>query len=864
MRIARLWLVLLVLPAALVPALAQETETEAYQALQAGEYDKAKRLFRSELSSSDRQASMDVVHYGDIFLATGEYREGLEALSGFSDNAYVLHARGALHEAVGEFDLAESAYRASAQQEQDLWRNLLLVAELFTKTGRSYQAEELYDYIYRTYKNNELRTAEALGVAGIAAARKGEFRDANAAFRTAYQLEPKHIRNLYWWGDLFRQKYNDADAQRTFDEAIAANPHYANLYVGYARSVRSFARQEEMAKQALDKNPKSVEAMSILAGLNILDGLFGQALAQAEEALTINPNSIEALAHKATVHYLRGEQNLFDETEARALGVNSRSSEFYTQIAQNLELKFRYPAAVEFGQKAVETNRRDANAYAQLGTSLLRLGRADEARRYLDFSFDQDPFNMFVGNTLTLIDEYEDFALLESEHFNLLIHNSERDVLGPAILDEAETAYASLSPRYPYQPANKMLIEAYYDADDFAVRVAGVPHLGLLGVSFGDVLAINTPKGQAEGTYNWARTLWHELVHTLSIGLSEFKLPRWFAEGLAVYEEQVAKKEWGREMQLEFLMAYDQNKLLPLDQMDRGFTRPTYQGQVLMSYFHASRVVGFIVEQYGFDSIVEILNGFAAGKNDEQSIQDATGASLAEIDTAFRESLKAEYRSLAHVVEGMPNPFTEGQESMLERLTQSQGNDFLDALRAGYDALNSNNWDVAIRELEKAVEIYPNYTDPGNPHQGLAAAYRAKGDEEKLVEVLERYLSVSEHGMEEARELGQIYLSAGKNEEARRYLERSLYVAPYDREVYEQLADLYTDAGVHGKAASARLAILGLNPVDQAVAFFNYAQSLLLDQRPVQAKRAVLQSLEVAPGYQEAQELLLQIVDEGS
>ena len=196
-------------------------------------------------------------------------------------------------------------------------------------------------------------------------------------------------------------------------------------------------------------------------------------------------------------------------------------------------------------------------------------------------------------------------------------------------------------------------------------------------------------------------------------------------------------------MQLELLMAYQQSKLLPLSQMDRGFTRPTFQGQILLSYFHASRVVEFIVDQYGFDAIINILQGFAAGKNDEQSIRDATGASLAQIDTAFRDGLKAEAESLKNVLSGMPNPFVEGDGSLLDKLAFTQSNEFLNALRTGYELLDNNSWSEAVTHFEKALEIYPNFTDPGNPYQGLAAAFRALGDEKKLIDILEQFLAVS-------------------------------------------------------------------------------------------------------------------------
>ena len=89
-----------------------------------------------------------------------------------------------------------------------------------------------------------------------------------------------------------------------------------------------------------------------------------------------------------------------------------------------------------------------------------------------------------MANTLSLLDAYADFEEWESEHFRLLIHRDESAVLGSVMLREAERAYAAYRDRYPYRLTGKIQIEAYNDPDDFAVRVAGIPHIGLLGSQF--------------------------------------------------------------------------------------------------------------------------------------------------------------------------------------------------------------------------------------------------------------------------------------------------------------------------------------------------------------------------------------------
>ena len=108
--------------------------------------------------------------------------------------------------------------------------------------------------------------------------------------------------------------------------------------------------------------------------------------------------------------------------------------------------------ALEYSQKAVRSSPSDSEALAAAGSALLRLGQVDEAKRYLERAFQIDQFNLFVGNMLTLIDEYDSFATLTSPNFELILPGSESDVLGPIILREAEAAFASLSTHYQYVP----------------------------------------------------------------------------------------------------------------------------------------------------------------------------------------------------------------------------------------------------------------------------------------------------------------------------------------------------------------------------------------------------------------------------
>ena len=849
---------------------AQDAATDdevAAAAFKKGEYAEARQLYQALLDTATVATPAHIVGYLETFLTLGDYGEGLgEAellLAKTPDNPYLLYGKGRFLVALGRYEEAEAALRNAIQKKGDFWRAGLELADLFRRTGRRAQAQRIYEALYDRYKRGIFTTADDLGVAGRAAAGLEEFHDANEALGTAARIDESNVQILYWRAELFRITYDVAFAQELYEKALALNPNRADLYVGLGQTTGSFSQKEQLARKALEKNVNSVGAMNILAGLRILDGQYEAAETLLGQALAVNPASMQALAHQASIHHLRGDSAAFATVEQRALAINPRASDFYVAINDNLTLRFRYPESVGIARKAVEVDPSNAAANAALGASLLRIGEAGEARRYLDRSYQRDAFNLFVGNTLTLLDEYADFDLLESEHFRLLIHKDESAVLGPAMLKEAETCFAALSQRYPYRPEGKILMEAYNDPDDFAVRVAGVPHLGLLGVSFGDVIALNTPKAQAGREYNWARTLWHELAHTMAIGVSKHHVPRWLTEGLSVYEERRARPEWGRELELELFSAFDKDRLHPLEDIDRGFTRPEFPGQILLSYYHASKVIGFIVDNYGFEAVIGLLEALGQGLDQETAFQQVLGQPRSALDTAFRAGLKQQRDQFDEVLAGLPDVLSEDEDnaSLLEKLTGRAENPFLLRLQEGRDALERRDYGTAESRFREAREIYPDFIGPGNPYQGLAAVYRERGERAKLVAILEQYLTVSEFGVEEARELGELYAEDGDIDRALAYLARSLNVAPYDVPTLDRLAELYEAKGRYGQAVEARRAILALSPVDKANAYFELARSLYNNSEIDAAKRAVLQSLELAPGYREAQKLLLACVD---
>ena len=98
---------------------------------------------------------------------------------------------------------------------------------------------------------------------------------------------------------------------------------------------------------------------------------------------------------------------------------------------------------------------------------------------------------------------------------------------------------------------------------------------------------MDSPRARATGDFHWGSTLWHEIAHVYTLEAANHLLPRWFSEGLSVYEEWHTGPLATRELSQQVLQNLKEDKFLPVLTLDSGFVRPTYEGQVQVSYMQA-------------------------------------------------------------------------------------------------------------------------------------------------------------------------------------------------------------------------------------------------------------------------------------
>ena len=243
----------------------------------------------------------------------------------------------------------------------------------------------------------------------------------------------------------------------------------------------------------------------------------------------------------AAARYLQGDRSAYDAVKQRALAQNPRAAGFFVDLAESAARNRLYAQAVDFAREGVAVDSTSWRAYSVLGMESARVGVMDDGRRNLERAFAGDPYDVWIKNTLDLLDSFKDYRETSSPRFRFVIEGRSR--AADDVHEElAEAAYDSLAARYQYRPPTPIRLEVFRSHADFSIRTVGLAGLGALGVSFGTTLAMDSPAAREAGDFNWGSTLWHELAHTFTLGASDHRVPRWLSEGLSVLEERRARR----------------------------------------------------------------------------------------------------------------------------------------------------------------------------------------------------------------------------------------------------------------------------------------------------------------------------------
>lgn len=666
--------------------------------------------------------------------------------------------------------------------------------------------------------------------------RAHDYEGANAAFRELVKAHPNNPDYKVRWGRLYLDRFQPEDAAQLFAEALAIKKDHAGALVGLALVAADDyeGKAVELAEQALAADPKLIEARVLLARLALEDNNPISAAEQADKALDISSNALDAMAIHASIDWLD------DKTDSpwigRILAQNPHYGHAYELAGHFFVINRRYEEGIGYYRKAVAIEPGLWSAHSQLGVNLMRLGFEEEARAQLEACYAHNYKDAATVNTLRLLDSYKNFVTYRTDNTILKLHKKEAELLRPYFEAELKRILATYEKKYGFKLDRPVQLEVYPDHEDFAVRTMGMPGLGALGVTFGYVVAMDSPSGRRPGDFHWASTMWHELSHVYVLSATHHRVPRWFTEGLAVYEETAASPDWGDRLDPHVITAIQQKKLLPVAELDRGFVHPTYPTQVVVSYFQAGRICGFIAREWGYDKLLAMMHDFSTNITTPQVIEKELGMRPEEFDKKFFASIDAETKIVV-------NGFDNWKKGMKEVATLAKSGDN----------------DQVIQKSEAIRDIYPDFVAPGNLYELRADAFLALNNKPAAMDELEHYAKIGGRSPETLKKLASLEVESGHPADAAATLNRLNYINPVDGDLHQRLGDLWLEQNNIDGAIREYQAVLAWNPVDPATSHFKLAQAYRRAGRPDDARDQLLLALETAPGYRPAQKMLLEL-----
>lgn len=894
MRLLFLQIFLLLIPTLTFPLLSQTASAaesllpQANVYYRTGRYAEALTLFQ-KAGGTDRVSA--VMGASRTFAMIGRYAEAeaicRETLREVPGNVPISVQLAEILSMTGRSDEAMSILEPVINGTRPSPRGLVKYGQLLEMRGRRAEAAAIFQRVDSLYREGLISDSQDLTMAAVASRALGMFHDANRLFREALREDPANLEAEVLWGDLFREKYNAAEARKSYTEVLDRNGSYVPALVGMAGTLGGSAAQK-LLEQALEINARCEAALEALAEIAIEDDRLDAARDYLADILEINPESIGGRTLQAAIAYLEDDGGKFAEIQQWLAQFSPENGRFYARIAEICGRKYRFDQAVQLARLAVETDAQLWSAQSLLGMNLLRLGREKEGRTYLEIAFARDPFNFWTMNMLEVLDTLERFETRRTGHFIARMNSRDADALWPYLQPMLDETWNTLTAKYDFVPTGPILVEVFDDHQDFAVRTAGLPDIGpLVGVCFGKVITLDSPQAlKPPHSMNWQAIVWHEFAHVITLQMSHNRLPRWLSEGISVYEEKFGRPEWGRRQDLELVKAVHEDRILPIKTLNEGFSKAESAQDLGFAYYQSSLVVEYIVKRFGFDALKMLIYRYRTPMDVEDIFRGVFDLPLAEFEQGFGDWLDDRIRlinvdihqdSLADPGEGHENRTDirlrpglpeqsnrEALEQALRRRIEERPRDFQAHFQLGMIFYENKDYDDALTQLKIARDLLPEYGGDPNPRQVLADIYELQGNQAAMLRELESLVKYRQSAFDACYKLALAYRRQQDDAKVIYFLERAIAVDPYDLDVHRILAGTALEAADYRRAIREYKILAALDGADPVAAFTNLAQAYLSNGQNLQAKKAALSALEIAPTFERAQNLLLDSLESES
>ncbi len=297
---------------------------------------------------------------------------------------------------------------------------------------------------------------------------------------------------------------------------------------------------------------------------------------------------------------------------------------------------YRHLKAKGLVEKALRSNSKLAQAYLLLGDIEYDNQQLPKAERAWKKAQNLDPHMNGLASRLDRVDresEVEsDMKSVADLHFTLRYDDSVKRSTGFDIRRVLQQARRGVGRDFQYYPEHKIVVLLYSKATFRKVR-EGAPEW-LAGMFDGK---IRVPMPESERDLGSVKgTVVHEYTHAVVHELSRGRVPHWFNEGLAEYQEAKFAKTSKPASSLK--QALDADELVPWSQVESLF-RGRSIDQVRLGYAQSHSVVAYLVQRYGFWHMPRLLKQISQGVSFEEALRREFKSSAERLEKDWKRWL---------------------------------------------------------------------------------------------------------------------------------------------------------------------------------------------------------------------------------
>ena len=782
-----------------------------------GDYAGAERLYAKAVAEKKSPIPAAIGH-AKALQQQGKYAQAEKALTAVSDIAGEDHKwRTALAEAlthIGKYPEA-LVHATKAHKLRPTWAPAVLVrGRLLETLGRKKQAKTVYDSMSvvvaeKSYRNN----AEQLVAVGMILDRyviltgQKASGQADNIFNNYIRRAYEEIDPTYWpahvaAGVFALSKHRAKTAVTEFKLALKQNPKCADAMVGLGAGALATWRFESCVKyadSALKINSNHADALLLKAVCMMQWRKFDLVEPIVKKVLKTNPNHMEALSLAAALHTRMWKEDLAKPYIATAAKVNDKYAGMPNMIGQWLAAGRQFKQAETHYLKAIELAPELAGPVTNLGLLYMQTGEEDKALKTLRKAHELDDFRADVVNYLNVLEKLQNFLVKETEHFVIKVDGEHDAVLADLIAEYMEEIYEEICDDFDHRPPSKTIIEFFPMHSGFSLRLSGRGWVGTIGASTGNVIVMVAPNRKRSpqfGTFNWATVLRHEYTHSVTLSATNNRIPHWFTESCAVWEQPDRRNYEAVKLLVDTVRA---GKLFPIKELDWGFIRPKKRTDRSLAYAQAEWIMEYVIETRKYPAILAMLRGFRDGMTQKELFAKVLKTTEEKFDKDFAAWAKKQIEQWGYPSDPRPTLITAKAAIAKAKSGDKKAQAAAQAKLAiaFYTGPAGRSMSKAESTAKAALKLDPNQPEA---LAVLALCQLHKKKHEDAVKTAEKLESVNHKSRTAPRVLAECYLAKRKWPKAIAALELLKQRMPLDPWPYEQLADKYVQMGQPKKA----------------------------------------------------------------